>query len=85
MADHDVTRLLSAWRAGDAAALEQLTPLVYRHLQRMAHSAMRGERAGHTVDRDVVVYALAAAPCGARDEPRRTHGDTQRCQPMSHE
>ena len=42
MADHrahDVTQLLSAWRAGDAGALAQLTPLVYRHLQRLAHHA----------------------------------------------
>ena len=56
MADHDVTRLLSAWRAGDTAALEQLTPLVYRHLQRLAHSAMRGERAGHTLQTTALVH-----------------------------
>jgi RNA polymerase sigma factor (TIGR02999 family) len=55
MAD-DVTRLLSAWRAGDAAALAQLTPLVYRHLQRLAHGAMRGERAGHTLQTTALVH-----------------------------
>jgi len=32
----EVTRLLRAWGGGDHAALEQLTPLVYAELHRMA-------------------------------------------------
>jgi len=32
----EVTRLLLAWGAGDEAALEQLVPVVYRELRRMA-------------------------------------------------
>jgi RNA polymerase sigma factor (TIGR02999 family) len=31
-----ITQLLQAWRNGDAAALEQLTPLVYSELRRVA-------------------------------------------------
>jgi RNA polymerase sigma factor (TIGR02999 family) len=54
--DHDVTRLLGAWRAGDDAALNALVPLVYRELQRLARSAMRGERAGHTLQTTALVH-----------------------------
>ena len=31
----DITRLLGAWQAGDAGALEELTPYVYAELQRL--------------------------------------------------
>lgn len=44
----EVTRLLLAWRAGDAAALERLIPLVHAELRRIARGFMRKERAGHT-------------------------------------
>lgn len=45
----DVTRLLLAWRDGDRAALEDLVPLVYAELRRVAHRQMRRERAGRTL------------------------------------
>ena len=45
----DVTRLLRAWGAGDQAALEQLTPVVYAELRRRAHSYMKNERPDHTL------------------------------------
>ena len=34
----NVTQLLLAWSGGDRAALEQLTPLVYRELHRLARA-----------------------------------------------
>lgn len=40
----EVTLLLLRWSDGDAAALEQLTPLVYDELRRLARSYMRDER-----------------------------------------
>lgn len=40
----DITRLLVAWREGDSAALDQLAPLVYDHLHRLASSYLREER-----------------------------------------
>jgi RNA polymerase sigma-70 factor (ECF subfamily) len=46
---NDVTRLLERIRSGDSSALEQLTPLVYDHLHRIASSYMHGERPGHTM------------------------------------
>ena len=52
----DVTQLLTAWRGGDAQALEQLTPLVYRELHRLARGAMRGERPDHTLQTTALVH-----------------------------
>lgn len=45
----DVTRLLDEWSQGNPAALEELMPLVYGELHRLAEGAMRGERSGHTI------------------------------------
>lgn len=43
-----VTVLLRAWRGGERGALEQLVPLVYDELHRLAGAFLRGERPGHT-------------------------------------
>jgi RNA polymerase sigma factor (TIGR02999 family) len=43
-----VTVYLHAWRAGDAAAFDQLIEIVHAELHRLASARMRGERAGHT-------------------------------------
>ena len=43
----EITVLLKAWASGDAAALDQLTPLVYDELRRLARRYMRNERAGN--------------------------------------
>lgn len=50
-----VSELLQAWRAGDPAALERLTPLVYAELHRLAHRYMRRENAGHTLQTSALV------------------------------
>ncbi|MEX2124135.1 MAG: sigma-70 family RNA polymerase sigma factor [Woeseia sp.] len=44
-----VTELLENWRSGDKGALDELTPLVYEELRRLARRYMRSERAGHTL------------------------------------
>lgn len=44
-----VTYLLRAWHQGAPEALERLTPLVYRELQGLASSHLRGERPDHTL------------------------------------
>ena len=48
-ASPDVTQLLIAWGQGDEEARDQLIPLVYDQLQRIAHHRLRGERTGHTL------------------------------------
>ncbi|MGH9802895.1 MAG: sigma-70 family RNA polymerase sigma factor [Blastocatellia bacterium] len=51
----DVTGLLVAWRQGDQAALEQLTPLVFAELHQMAHAQMSRERGGHLLQTTALV------------------------------
>lgn len=51
----EITRLLVAWGDGDQAALEELTPLVYEELHRLAHHYMSRERPGHTLQTSALV------------------------------
>jgi RNA polymerase sigma factor (TIGR02999 family) len=51
----DITGLLLAWNNGDEAALEELTPLVYQELHRLARRYMGRERAGHTLQTSALV------------------------------
>jgi RNA polymerase sigma factor (TIGR02999 family) len=52
---HEVTQLLVAWSDGDRAALDELTPLVYEELHRLAHNHMGRERQGHTLQTSALV------------------------------
>ena len=51
----EITALLKAWGSGDAAALDQLAPLVYDELRRLARRYMRNERAGNTLQTTALV------------------------------
>jgi RNA polymerase sigma factor (TIGR02999 family) len=53
---HDVTRLLKEWANGSQSALEELTPLVYNELRRLAASYMRSESPGHTLQPTALVH-----------------------------
>ena len=50
-----ITELLLEWSEGNHAALEQMTPLVYGELHRLAHRYMNRERAGHTLQTSALV------------------------------
>jgi RNA polymerase sigma factor (TIGR02999 family) len=50
-----VTQLLIAWGNGDQSALDQLMPLVYNELHRLARRYMRRERAGNTLQTSALV------------------------------
>jgi RNA polymerase sigma factor (TIGR02999 family) len=52
----DITMWLSEWRQGDGAALEQLLPLVYDELRRIAARQLRGERSNHTLQPTELVH-----------------------------
>src|ERR1700733_4314240 len=45
----EVTKLLQQWKAGDSEALDQLMPIVYDELRRLAARCLRSERQGHTL------------------------------------
>ena len=49
IAGDDVTRVLKAMGSGDPAAAEQLLPMLYAELHRLAASYMRRERSDHTL------------------------------------
>jgi RNA polymerase sigma-70 factor, ECF subfamily len=51
----EVSQLLVAWSNGDRAALDQLMPLVYDELTRLARHYMNGERADHTLQTTALV------------------------------
>jgi RNA polymerase sigma factor (TIGR02999 family) len=51
-----ITELLARVRTGDRAALDQLTPLVYDHLRRIAQGCIRGENPGLTLQATSLVH-----------------------------
>lgn len=54
--DGRLTHLLQAWQHGDAAAADELVPLVYAELRRIAAQRLRGERQGHTLQPTMLVH-----------------------------
>lgn len=52
----EVTRLLQQWRRGDEAAFDELLPLVYNELRRIARGALRRERPGHVLQPTALVH-----------------------------
>ena len=53
---NEITERLIAWGAGDRAALDQLLPVVYQELRRMAGSYLRQENPGHTLQPTALVH-----------------------------
>lgn len=51
-----IADLLLAWGQGDAAAFDQLTPLIHRELRRLARCHMRGERLDHTLQTTAIAH-----------------------------
>jgi len=51
----EFTRLLAEWSSGNPAALDELVPLVYDQLRRLASDYMRGERPGHLLQTTALV------------------------------
>jgi RNA polymerase sigma factor (TIGR02999 family) len=54
-ATHEVTKLLLAWGDGDQSALDELMPLVYDELRRLARRYMRRERPGNLLQTTALV------------------------------
>src|SRR3984957_18419283 len=53
---NDVTRILSAIEQGDRQAAEQLLPLVYDELRKLAAARMAAENPGHTLNATALVH-----------------------------
>jgi RNA polymerase sigma factor (TIGR02999 family) len=54
----DVTALLGDWSRGNQNALNQLLPLVYAELRRIAARQLRSERVGHTLQPTALVHEV---------------------------
>src|SRR6478736_2705825 len=76
---HEVTQILSAIEQGDPHAAEQLLPLVYDALRKLAAQKLAQERPGQTLDATALVHEaylrLVSAPPrdAARDWQGRAH------------
>ena len=66
----DVTRILAAAEAGDPRAAEQLLPLVYDELRKLAVQQLAGERPGQTLEATALVHeAYVRLVGGANVQP----------------
>ena len=56
LAPNQITQLLEKWRDGDQGALQDLVPLVYGELRRLAHHYLQSERPNHTLQSTALVH-----------------------------
>jgi RNA polymerase sigma factor (TIGR02999 family) len=70
---NDVTRILSAVEQGDAGASEQLLPLVYDELRKLAAQRLAQEKPGQTLQATALVHEAYLRLVGP-DEDRRWDG-----------
>lgn len=53
---NQVTRLLLNWSRGDREALDELMPLVYQELRKLASSYLKSERPDHTLQPTALIH-----------------------------
>jgi RNA polymerase sigma factor (TIGR02999 family) len=63
----EVTQLLRQWSGGDEQARDQLMPVVYKELQRLAHYHLRRESTGHTLQTTALVHEVYLRLCGQHE------------------
>ncbi len=70
-----VTILLKAWIQGDPSALDNLIPLIYPELRKLARYHMSGERPNHTMQATALVHEafMELVRMNAADWPSRKH------------
>lgn len=70
-----VTELLVRWRGGDQGALDELMPLVYAELRRLADRYLRRESRGHTLQPTALVHEayMRLAGEGGMEWENRAH------------
>lgn len=66
MRSQPITAWLAAWSNGDGRALDQLAPLVYAELCKLATSHLRRERSGHTLETGALVHEAVLRLAGQR-------------------
>ncbi len=66
----DVTKILSAIEGGDPIAAEQLLPIVYDELRRLAARKMMQEKVGHTLQPTALVHEAFMRLVGGHDQQK---------------
>lgn len=66
-ARHEVTQLLNAAAGGDSRAAEELLPLVYQELRKLAHARMAHEPVGQTLQPTALVHEAYLRLLGSAD------------------
>jgi RNA polymerase sigma-70 factor, ECF subfamily len=56
LATHEITLLLSEWAEGNQRALDELTPLIYNELRKLAAGYLRKEVKNHTLQPTALVH-----------------------------
>lgn len=56
MSNEAITRLLVRAQEGEASAVDEVLPLLYDEMRRLANHHMQGERAGHTLTPTALVH-----------------------------
>src|SRR5262245_48697197 len=78
----EVTRILSAIDQGDPRAAEQLLPLVYDELRKLAAQKLAGEKPGQTLQATQVVHEdylrlVGDQEAGTNDQGQQRHWDSR--------
>ena len=68
-----ITELVARTADGDAGAADVLFPLVYDELRRLAASALRRERTGHTLQPTALVHEAFLRLASSPDTPWESH------------
>jgi RNA polymerase sigma factor (TIGR02999 family) len=69
-----ITQLLVLWRQGEHSALDELIPLVYAELHRIAHRYMRRERPDHTLQSSALIHEAYIRLVDQREAPWQSRG-----------
>lgn len=71
---HEITRILIAINAGDSRAADQLFPLIYNELRRMARTKMRGDKGDQTLQPTALVHEVYLRLVGNENESWENRG-----------
>ena len=71
--DQSTNELIVKWRAGDAQALQDLLPLIYEELRRVASRHLRNERASHTLQTTALIHEAYLRLVGNEGADIRDH------------
>ena len=84
--DNEVTKLLDAWSNGNQAALDELMPLIYQELRRMAKNYMNSQPSGHTLQTTALIHEayLKLTDNPEKNWQNRTHFFAVAAQAMRH-